>query len=325
MSGPAESRPKVAIRCHQPELPKAVGGVRIVTPRLTLVCMVENFGPQVGESWAYRARYVDEVVEVEVMKLGSQRPARILVRFIEERFEGRQEWVPPARLKVRWTAVGAFRQREALWNRIDELGIGDDPISRAAEEVFEALIESGIARMEYREAGACRITDSDQLAALTGLDSQQWKQCADGFIEGKDLVVPWPVTEQIAAAAASRNPEPILEAIRKEENKARHEAIHGRWNRGRGSRPDYTFPAEICIQVDNQHGKPRRAILQSWCGADAVDRYDELTELRKEIYRVGQVAEAAITALRKAGHKREADHLERRLGTRVEILRRTIE
>jgi hypothetical protein len=75
------------------------------------------------------------------------------VRFVDERFEGRQEWVPPARLKVPWAAVGVFRQREARWDRIDKLGIGDEPVSRAAEEVFEALIEHDIARIEYREAG----------------------------------------------------------------------------------------------------------------------------------------------------------------------------
>ncbi|MGB7871480.1 MAG: hypothetical protein WBM01_24985 [Mycobacterium sp.] len=54
------------------------------------------------------------------MKLGTQRPARVLVRFVDERFEGRQEWVPPARLKVSWAAVGVFREREARWDRIDK-------------------------------------------------------------------------------------------------------------------------------------------------------------------------------------------------------------
>ncbi|MCW2659268.1 MAG: hypothetical protein JWP83_420 [Mycobacterium sp.] len=107
--------------------------------------------PQVGESWAYRARPIDDVVEVEVLKLGTQRPPRLLVRFVDERFEGRQEWVSPARLKVRWAAVDGFREHEARWNRIDELGIGDDPVGRAAEVVFETLIDHDVARMEHRE------------------------------------------------------------------------------------------------------------------------------------------------------------------------------
>jgi hypothetical protein len=48
-----------------------------------------------------------------------------------------------------------------------------------------------------------------------------------------------------------------------------------------------------------------------------------LAELRKEIRRVGQIAEAAITALGEAGRKREADQLARELGTPVEMLRHT--
>jgi hypothetical protein len=56
-----------------------------------------------------------------------------------------------------------------------------------------------------------------------------------------------------------------------------------------------------CAQGDSQRGTPRREILRLCCGAKAVEWYDELTELRKEIRRVGQVTEAAIRALRAAG------------------------
>lgn len=55
---------------------------------------------QPGERWTYRARRIDDLVEVEVIKIGTQKPARVQVRFVDERFEGRQEWVPPARLNV---------------------------------------------------------------------------------------------------------------------------------------------------------------------------------------------------------------------------------
>lgn len=286
--------------------------------------MAENPEPQEGETWAYRARQIDDVVEVEVLKRGTQRPARVLVRFVDEHFEGRQEWVPPARLKVRWAAVDAFREREARWDRVFDLGVGfDDPGDGAANEVFDALIDRDIARMEYREAGACRISDSPRLAKLTGLDPETWTRRDEAFRDGETLVVPWPVTEKIAAAVARRHPTALLDAVRNEENEARDHAIHGHRYTGRGANPDHVIPADICIQVDNEHGKPRRSILRQWCGADAVDGFDELAELRKEIHRVGQVAEAAITALRKAGMKREAEHLARELGTPVEILRHT--
>ncbi|MBX7433787.1 hypothetical protein JDV09_16975 [Mycobacterium sp. Y57] len=261
-------------------------------------------------------------MQVEVLKLGTQRPPRVQVRWVDESFEGRQEWVPPARLKVRWEAVDGFRTSEAHWDRIFELGRGfDDPYDGAATEVFDALIAREVARMEYREAGACRITDPARLGELTGLDSAVWAECPDRFTAGDDLVVPWPVTEQIAAAVARRNPTPILENVHNEENEARYQAIHGHRYRGRGANPDHVIPPEICIHVDSKLGKPRRAILGQWCGVEAADRFDELVELRKEIHRVGQIAEAAIAALRKAGHKPEAEHLARQLGTPVEMLR----
>ena len=276
---------------------------------------------QVGELWAYRARRIDEVVQVEVVKLGTQRPPRVLVRWVDESFEGRQEWVPPARLKVRWDAVSAFREHETRWDLIDALGIGDEPVYRAAEEVFDAVIDGAVARMDYRECGAGRITDSCRLADLTGLGPAVWSQCPQAFAEGADLVVPWPVTLEIVIAAARRNPSPILEIVSSGEAKAQYEAVHGHWYRGYGSRPDHTVPADICIQVDNEHGKPVRALLRQWCGDTAVARFDELAELRKEIHRVGRIAESAIEALRKAGHKQQAQQLARQLGTPVEMLR----
>jgi hypothetical protein len=49
------------------------------------------------------------------------------------------------------------------------------------------------------------------------------------------MVVPWPVTEQIAAAAARRNPAPSWEAVHNEQNEARYRAVHGHWCGGRGA------------------------------------------------------------------------------------------
>ena len=83
---------------------------------------------EAGQEWAYRARQADDLVQVRVLRLGTQRPARVLVQFADEVFEGRQEWVPPARLKAHWQDVGQYRAREALWNRIHAAGLPpDDP------------------------------------------------------------------------------------------------------------------------------------------------------------------------------------------------------
>jgi hypothetical protein len=55
---------------------------------------------EAGQASAYRARQADDLVQVKVLRLGSQRPARVLVKFAAELIEGRQERVPPARLKA---------------------------------------------------------------------------------------------------------------------------------------------------------------------------------------------------------------------------------
>ena len=283
--------------------------------------MAEQHSAQPGESWAYRARSVDELVEIVVVRLGTQSLARVQVRFVDDRFEGRQEWVPPSRLKVRWEAVDGFRERERLWERVFSLGVDEDgPLDTAAWQVFEKLIEPEIATMLFRRAGASCVNDSDRLSQLTGLSPDVWTAHPAAFSDGDNLVVPWPVTEQIAAATARAHPAEVLDEVRNEEREAQHDAIHGRVYRGRGGAVDFVVEPERCAAGDNQHGRPKRDILRSWCGTEAVERYDELAALRKEIRRVGQVAEAAISALRAAGRKREAAELARQLGTPVEML-----
>lgn len=76
---------------------------------------------EVGQSWAYRSRPGDALAQVTVIRLGTQRAARVLVTFTDEAFQGRQEWVPPGRLKARQELVDEFLAHEARWNRIPAL------------------------------------------------------------------------------------------------------------------------------------------------------------------------------------------------------------
>ena len=83
----------------------------------------------VNESWAYRARSMDELVEVRILRIGTNRPARVLVRFVAEVFEGREEWVPPGRLKVLWSAVEEFLANERRWAAVTDVS----PVSESGE------------------------------------------------------------------------------------------------------------------------------------------------------------------------------------------------
>lgn len=45
----------------------------------------------VGEVWAYRKPNSGPVTPVRVLRIGFKRPPRVLVRFTDEGFEGREE------------------------------------------------------------------------------------------------------------------------------------------------------------------------------------------------------------------------------------------
>lgn len=275
----------------------------------------------VGESWAYRVRGVDPLVEVRVVRVGTQKPARVLVRFVDEEFEGREDWVPPARLKVPWKDVDEFRTKEDRWNRIYAAGPGrDDPREDAAGEVFELLIDPELASLGYHTGGSISITRPEALALELGLELEQLVGDPDAFIEDGAVIAPWPVTELVIRAAIQRNPEPVLQRVWSEEAQTRNEAIHGRHSAMRRGESYYVSP-ERCVEFDNEYAKPIREVLRSWCGTDAIERFDELVELRKEIRRVGDVAQRAIDALRYSGRESHAAELERELGTPVEMLR----
>ena len=175
--------------------------------------------------------------------------------------------------------------------------------------------------MGYRDGGAISIAQPDVLASQLGLEVEQLTGHRDAFVEDGVVIAPWEVTELVATTAARRSPEPILEHVESEERQAQKEAIHGRYSRSGRRDNDYYFDAETAREMDLEYSKPIREVLRAWCGVEAVERFDELVELRKEIKRVGEVAQRAIQALRGAGHGSQASRLQRELGTPVEMLR----
>jgi hypothetical protein len=104
----------------------------------------------------------------------------------------------------------------------------------------------------------------------------------------------------------------VLRYLEKEEAEARREATYGSWYRRRGA-PDDHVPAEICASLDGEHGRPVRALLREWCGANAVDLRAEILSLREEAAAAAALAQAAVELLRRHGHPRDANRLEREL------------
>jgi transposase len=271
--------------------------------------------PAVGEAWAYRARSNDPLVQVVAVRIGVKTPKRVLIRFVDDEFEGRQEWVPPGRLKARWQDVDEFTKRERRWEAVMSASPqADSPEETAAGVIFDLLIDPGLAGLGYNAtSGIVTIRDVARLAAHLDLDPYELRADPLSFEEDGCVVAPSSITGLVAKRAAERDPDAVLRYVEREEADARRESIFGRDYRRRGMDSPWHVSAEICAQVDEEHGRPVRAVLRQWCGREAVGLRSELDELRKEVLRLSTVLGSAVDALRRSGAHREAARIERAL------------
>jgi len=135
----------------------------------------------IGEEWAYRARQQDEVTQVRIMRIGTNRPPRVLIRFMEDRFEGREEWVSPARLKTTWDKVDEWVADDQRWTAIRDASwrSREDPELRAAEMVLEVenLPLDCISTGYNRDNGILFINNVAELSRVLGLDPTELTSC----------------------------------------------------------------------------------------------------------------------------------------------------
>jgi len=280
---------------------------------------------EIGERWAYRARGIDPVVEVEVLRQGTQKPARVLVRFTDDAFEGREEWVPPARLKVPWTDAPAYEARLQRWEAVDtHPGLRSSPEEYAIDEVFEHLIDDSLATPGYRP-GVTAIENVSGLAAFLRIDESELRAEPESFEEDGSLIVPWATTERIVRRACELYPEAVLREVDKDEAKAAEEAMHGRsYARSRGNEPWYVAAERVAEwDATEPYGRPMRDLLREWCGVAAVERQDEIKALRSEVERLDRLVSGAIGTLRAHGLHAQADTLQREFGVPLPEARRS--
>jgi hypothetical protein len=277
---------------------------------------------ELGERWAHRAApHTGPVSEVEVLKVGTQRPLRVKVRFVEEEAEGREEWVAPARLRVPWKQRDQWLAGKERWAQLTQDGPEQECAEfLAASTVFEEYPLEGIVSMGWnlRERGVLYVHDVPALAALLDVPEGFFHADPRTFTDDGTLTAPWPTTLATARLIAKLHAEALVVTLARHEEQAQRDAMYGRHYRGRG-KGTYIDP-EICAEVDREH-KPGRDLLRAWCGAEAVDHLAELTALRTEVIRIGKLMEQAIQTLRQSGQPNAAEHLERQLGVPLDTLR----
>lgn len=273
---------------------------------------------EVGQRWAYRKGSRDAVACVDVTRLGSSRPLRVRVRFTDDEYEGREDWIPPGRLKVQWEHADTWLASEARWAAVRDISahMRDTPEEDAASWIIDTLPDWNYAHQLWnRDSGILIVTDIDALVTDLQIDRNILVGDPVGFMDGEGfLVLPWRVMEPVAQALARKYADLLLPELAREERDREKQC---RWGYMSGS--DY-ISAEVCAEVDEKY-RPARQIIRDWCGAEARERQDELVALRIEVQRLGKLIEQAITQLDRSGHSQVARGLERELGVPVEVLR----
>jgi hypothetical protein len=250
---------------------------------------------------------------VKVLKLGARRPRRILVRFVDDGFEGLQDWVPPTRLKALWREGDDYRAWEARWDAvIADSPARESPEVAAAGIVLEQVLANALFKSGFNATeGVTFIEDIAAAAEALDVDAAWFRSDLRSFEEAGSLIVPWSTTVQIARLAAQRDPHAVLRWVEQDEARARRDAIYRRRSARVSGYDPWAITGEEAALVDEEYGVPIRAVLREWTGAEPVELRDELRTLRAESERLGRLASSALEALRASGHKREADRLQR--------------
>lgn len=250
--------------------------------------------------------------------------ARVRVRFLQDEFEGREEWVPPARLKVLWADVESWLAAEQRWETLREASWRDwrDPECQAAETVIETCLDRDVASCGFnKNNGILFIRDGEQLAATLGVELTALTGHELSFVDETGAVAaPFSVMLMVAERLATLEPRKLLAYVEQQEAADQQAAIHGQYHAGRGRDQDWYVKPEHCAETAVEYALVYRFIRQ-WCGVEGQGEYNELKALRIEVRRLGHLIERAITAIRVAGDAKAAASLEQELGVPIETLR----
>lgn len=283
--------------------------------------MQQNIEFEPGEFWGYRIRARGELACVRVLKVGTKRPPRVKIRFVDDQYEGREDWVPPPRLKIRWEDRASFFAAEQRWHTVEDA-------SAEAVGTLEAntciLVFDHLKALQYidwRSADRCAVLRTKDLGAFeaeTGLKRKDLLSYPAAYSEDGQIVAPWPALMVAAQALARANAEKLLDLASQEEQDRPRRAIYGQHYPSR-SGVRHIEP-ETCIEVDREYA-PQWEMLRTWCGGEIQAQRDELAELRGEVARLSGLLEVAITELDKAGSRKTARRLEGELGVPLNLIR----
>ncbi len=156
---------------------------------------------------------------MEIVRVGARKPKRVLVRFVDDAFEGLSDWVPPARLKVPWAERVQFLAWEDRWKALASgLPDHDSPELLAADAVIDIVVDPSLAETGYNATrGVLMIHDIEGLAADLDVETAWLQSDPLSFDEDGRLNASWETTMEVARRAAQRDPHAVLAYVESQE------------------------------------------------------------------------------------------------------------
>jgi hypothetical protein len=246
----------------------------------------------------------------------------VRVRRLDGEDAGLQEWVSRSGLLSRWDAVEERLQDEGRLAAVITASGGAAGTAELEAARF-VLQHAGLGRQvvlgrSRAEQGVLRVSKPAELAARlgAGLEGLAGGDSLVFIDRSGTLVMPWcaglAVTQRVAVVFAGH----LVGEVHREEERLRSEVTHG-WYRAHARDEPEAGPEQALAECAAAH-----ALVRRWCGAGAVDRFDELVALRAEVLRLGGLVERSVEALRKRGSVATAATIERDLGVPVATLTR---
>ncbi|WP_146082115.1 hypothetical protein [Rathayibacter sp. AY1A3] len=258
-----------------------------------------------GQRWAYREAAGRPLAEVEVLATGvdPQKP-RVKIAFQDDAHEGRVEWVPAGRLKVRWSDRERFLEEERRWDDVQADGRPIYEEREAAWTVFFTICPD-LMDLYYNGAmGIGVITDVDRLAAIAGIGADEIRASEGSFVEGGRTHIRWFLTRDIARRLAHRHPTAVLDLVQRD-NRG-DEAKYLKWAEDAEA---YWQPLEETVQIYRDRVadlKKDREILKLWTGESENYEHQARAQLEADFLHLAQLAQQAATSLRYQRTKKAA-------------------
>lgn len=259
----------------------------------------------VGELWAYRERINDlgcPVTKAEVLKPGPRASNKTRVRLHEGEYAGLDLWVPTIRLRVPWDEKDAWLRDEHAFAAACEDWDGDE-----ASVEFEAtrLIVWAYPRpdgiiLNWPWRGVLRIAEPEAVARDLGTDVISLLReprsflCRHGYYHA-----PYGSIERLVPFMVRNFRDAVLTKLVAEEAELQHEAVYGR-TYGEGW-SEIRVPAEEGAKRLRER-QPVFDLVRDLCGAEGVQRFDELAALRVEVERLRVLVLDAASRFKEFGH-----------------------